>query len=69
MRAPILLLKRDKTRTLRQPRSQRSLWELPVLMIVKHLHNSNDDNNNNNNNNNNNEMLQFNYDDDINNND
>ena len=52
-------IKRDKTRTPRQARSQRSPWELSVLMIVKHLHN-----NNNNNNNNNNEVLQFNDDDD-----
>ena len=51
-------IKRDKTRTPRQARSQRSPWELSVLMIVKHLHN------NNNNNNNNNEVLQFNDDDD-----
>ena len=59
-------IKRDKTRTPRQARSQRSPWELSVLMIVKHLHNNN--NNSNNNNNNNNEVLQFNDDDDINNN-
>ena len=54
-------IKRDKTRTPRQARSQRSPWELSVLMIVKHLHNNNDNNNNN-------EVLQFNDDDDINNN-
>ena len=61
-------IKRDKTRTPRQARSQRSPWELSVLMIVKHLHNNNNNSNNNNNNNNNNEVLQFNDDDDINNN-
>ena len=61
-------IKRDKTRTPRQARSQRSPWELSVLMTVKHLHNNNNNSNNNNNNNNNNEVLQFNDDDDINNN-
>ena len=61
-------IKRDTTRTPRQARSQRSPWELSVLMIVKHLHNNNNNSNNNNNNNNNNEVLQFNDDDDINNN-
>ena len=61
-------IKRDETRTPRQARSQRSPWELSVLMIVKHLHNNNNNSNNNNNNNNNNEVLQFNDDDDINNN-
>ena len=61
-------IKRDKTRTPRQARSQRSPWELSVLMIVKYLHNNNNNSNNNNNNNNNNEVLQFNDDDDINNN-
>ena len=63
-------IKRDETRTPRQARSQRSPWELSVLMIVKHLHNNNNNSNNNNNNNNinNNEVLQFNDDDDIDNN-